>query len=68
MSCDYCQGDRDGWVSFLPKQGKANGNATVIDDFWGAYLSINLPYKKQLKYGIRFCPMCGRKLREKVEE
>lgn len=66
MNCDYCQGDSDGWVSFLPKKGEFNGNAAVIDDFFGTYLRINLPHKKQLKYEIRFCPMCGRKLREKV--
>ena len=68
MNCDYCQGDSDGWVSFLPKQGEFNGNAVVIDDFFGAFLKINLPYKKELKYKIKFCPMCGRNLRGRVRE
>ena len=31
MNCDYCQGDRDGYVSFLPKIKKCNGNAAVKD-------------------------------------
>ena len=67
MNCDYCQGDRDGYTSFLPKHEKCNGNATIYDGLFGAYLKISLPFKKELKYDIKFCPMCGRKLREKVE-
>lgn len=66
MNCEYCQGDSDGWISLLPKQGKCNGNAAVIDDFFGAFLKINLPYKKELKYKIKFCPMCGRELSEEA--
>lgn len=66
MNCDYCQGDSDGYVSFLPKREKCNGNAVVLDDFFGAYIKISLPFKNELKYDIKFCPMCGRKLREKV--
>lgn len=64
----YQEDSDDGWISLLPKQGKCNGNAAVIDDFFGAFLKINLPYKKELKYKINFCPMCGRKLREGVTE
>lgn len=66
MNCAYCQGDRDGFVTALP-QKKGQGKAYIFDSFWGAELSISLPYKKKNVYEIKYCPMCGRKLREKVE-
>ena len=59
------------WIpvsAWLPKKEYSRGNAVVINDFFGAYLRISLPHKKVLKYNIKYCPMCGRKLREKVEE
>ena len=68
MNCDYCQGNRDGYISFLPKNEKYDGNAIVHDGFFGSYILISLPFKKKLKYDIKFCPMCGRKLREGVKE
>ena len=61
-NCEYCCGDPDGWVSYLPKIGKCNGNATVIKSRRGSKLIVSLPFGKKLEYEIKYCPMCGEKL------
>lgn len=63
-NCDYCRGDRDGWVTPLQKtEGK--GNAYIFDSFWGAELVVSAPFRNKIRYDIKYCPMCGRKLMEK---
>lgn len=60
-NCDYCQGDREGFVTKLPKT-KGQGSAYIFDSFWGSVLQIRLPFHKVNEYEINYCPMCGRKL------
>ena len=62
MCCKYCEKDRDGYVSFIPKK-KGNGKGYV----WDAKLKVIAPYGNVIEYEMNYCPMCGRKLRERVE-
>lgn len=63
MNCEYCNGDRDGYVAFLPKTG-TGFNAFVWKD------GRTLPHIAVSGRGgrsnflINYCPMCGKRLRE----
>lgn len=61
-NCLYCKGDADGFVKYLPKIGRGNGNAVVHRSLWGSKLLVSLPFGKKLEYEIHYCPMCGEKL------
>lgn len=61
MNCDYCSGDDDGFVTPLPKTiGK--GEAHIFDSFCGAELVVYAPFHNKIRYDIKYCPMCGKKL------
>ena len=61
MYCEYCDGDRDGFVNFLPKA--INGFNAYI--YKGAMNDAKLCVTgvgKKGSFNIIFCPMCGKKL------
>lgn len=61
MNCDYCVGDRDDYVKFLPKDNKG---------FNGCIRKSSIDKPKlivtgtliEARFYINFCPMCGKKL------
>lgn len=61
MNCKYCQGDREGFVNYLPKMhGKGNAYLAKGNDL--GFLKVSAPYGNAIAYRINYCPMCGRKL------
>ena len=58
MSCVYCIGDRNDWVKSLDK----NGHVAVIDNKL-PHLLISY-HGHQMSVPIKYCPMCGRELKE----
>ena len=60
-NCNYCQGDRDGFFSYLPKK-EGKGTARIFPK--RESLEVSTPHKNVVVYDIKYCPMCGRKLRE----
>lgn len=62
MNCIYCDGDREGFVRFLPKVNKGF-NAYISKERMGTVrLIVSGANKKQGVFDIEFCPMCGKKL------
>ena len=57
-NCDYCQEDKDGHVSGLDK----NGHVWIHDPDLRNELMVRY-YGNQLRIRIKYCPMCGRKLK-----
>lgn len=60
MNCSYCDGDRDGYVSFLPKINKGF-NASVHRVMNEPQLIVTGAHSKGV-FRINFCPMCGKAL------
>ena len=60
--CEYCTTDRDGYVSYLPRMGA--GNAFINK---GA-MRVRGAYRTEFVIPIKFCPMCGRRLKEEHDE
>ncbi len=56
--CDYCEYDRDGYISTFGKNGH------VVLNPYKAELKVSY-YGNQLNISIKYCPMCGRELKEK---
>ena len=60
MLCPFCHEDIDGYVTPLEK----NGHAYIRNDgFDGWHIEIKANGWRGLVPMIRFCPMCGRKLK-----
>ena len=59
MLCVYCDGDRDDYVSMLPKENKGF-NAHIWKGITPR-LVVTGEGKKGI-FKINFCPMCGKKL------
>ena len=58
--CNYCQTDKDGYVRPLDK----NGHMYI----WPYNSQLRIRYYGQsLGVEVKYCPMCGRKLREEEE-
>lgn len=64
--CQYCQTDRDGYSSCLPRKGQ--GQVCIWKPALGTpQLEVSLANRKKLTVDIAFCPMCGRKLTAMLE-
>ena len=65
--CEYCHSDVEGYFTLLPRRGTGNARIrhTPRD---GALLEVNGPNRTCLDVKIKFCPMCGEKLREENNE
>ncbi len=67
--CPYCHTDRDGYTSYLPKVGI--GNALIYKHpsiFGGWLIHVRGQFRAEMKIQIKFCPMCGRELKEGAED
>lgn len=67
--CPYCHTDRDGYTVHLPKVGI--GQALIYKHpniFGGWLLHVRGLYRSEMKIQIKFCPMCGRKLKEAEDD
>jgi hypothetical protein len=65
--CPYCHTDRDGFSQYIPRVG--TGNAFIYKHasiFGGWLLHIHWPRRAEMKIQIKFCPMCGRELKDGV--
>lgn len=64
--CEYCTGDKGGYVKELPKQNKGF-NAYVWDyGLNSPYLEVTGERNKGI-FSINFCPMCGKELKQMGE-
>lgn len=67
--CPYCHTDRDGFVRHLPREGIGNAHIwhhAPIHGGWMLHFSGKHNTKADIK--INFCPMCGRKLKDGVDD
>lgn len=61
MNCEYCDGDSDGYVKFLPKALKGF-NASVHKGSMNEVKLLISGAGQKGSFNINFCPMCGKKL------
>lgn len=62
MNCDYCDGDRDGFVTRLPKRDVGFNAYVLKNGVLEPHLEITGAYKR-VRFNINYCPMCGKKLK-----
>lgn len=61
--CKYCEGDRDDYVSFLPKLKKGcNAFVSTVGHMGQPHLVVSLRNYREGEFVINYCPMCGKKL------
>ncbi len=63
--CPYCHTDRDGYVQRLPRTGEGYAYIYQHHPINGGWtLHMNSKYRTFVDVQIKFCPMCGRELKE----
>ena len=60
--CKYCDGDRDAYVSFLPKLKKGcNAFVSTVGHMGRPHLVVTTRNDRG-EFVINYCPICGKKL------
>lgn len=65
-NCEYCDGDRDDFVKELPKANKGFNGYVWKYGMDAPHLVFTAKGHHKCVFNINYCPMCGKKLRERV--
>lgn len=64
--CEFCHTDRDGYVVNLPREGQGKAHVWHSPPIYGGWhIHVSLANRVQTRIKIKFCPMCGRELKER---
>ena len=63
--CLFCHTDADGYVQPLPREGMGQAVIWHHPPMYGGWLlHFSGPHHTKAHIKIKFCPMCGRELKE----